>query len=67
MSRCAGGSIGGQIAKLVNVNIPYHRCHAQFTNGVGQGEGGYQVFCFLGVPNPLWAELLVGCKSVVRC
>jgi len=34
-----GGSTARQIAKLANGNIPYHRCRAQFLNGVGGGVG----------------------------
>jgi len=32
-----------QMAKLANGNIPYHRSHGHFINGVGQGAG----ICFL--------------------
>jgi len=36
MNRCAGGSIARQTAKLADGNIPYHKRHAPFMNGVGQ-------------------------------
>ena len=42
-----GGSTARQIAKLVNGNVPYHRCHAQFRNGGWPGGGiiFYSLFC----------------------
>jgi len=59
MSRCAGGIIAGQLAKLANGNIPYHRCHAQSTNGAWLG--GRKISAFLSFHeflNPLLAGSL---------
>jgi len=67
MSRCAGtGRERGQIAKLVNGNIPYRRPHVQFINESWGGSSWF--FGFLGVQNLSWPRYLniLGCKSVVE-
>jgi len=33
-----GGSIARKIAKLADGNVPYHRCHVQFTHGCWLGD-----------------------------
>jgi len=40
--------------KMVNGNIPYHRCHAKFINRVGQGAGS--LFFFFPISPFLWGS-----------
>jgi len=64
MSRSAGagGEHSQTEAKLANGNTPYHKCHAQLMNEVGQEEGSCQLFGCLGVFKPL----LAGVGTVFR-
>ena len=59
---CFSNAGNEQTAKLANRNIPYHKCHAQFMNGVGQGTGSYQLFIFSGV----WILACPGVRTFLR-
>jgi len=63
-----GGSIATETAKLVNGNIPYHRCHAWFINRVDQAEKAIISSCFsMSLESSLGQvfKLFSGCDSVV--
>jgi len=50
-----GENTARQPPKLASGNIPYHRCHAQFTNRVGGGGGFFSVLLICMSLNSLWS------------
>jgi len=63
-----GGHIARQIAKLVNGNIPYHRCYVQFMNG-GWPEAESSLFFIplLPVNSVFFGSSTKSMKSAIDC